>query len=82
MAGFAVNLGHFLSRPKAKFALEVRRGYQETEFLKHLAALDELEPLCETRVLVWHTRTERVRLDLEEKLKEKGMTPSYHNFEV
>jgi hypothetical protein len=75
-------LGHFLSRPEAKFGLEVRRGYQETEFLKHLVALDELEPLCKTCVLVWHTRTKCVQLDLEEKLKEKGVTLSYHNFEV
>ena len=28
MAGFAVNLGLFLSRPKAKFAYKVKRGHQ------------------------------------------------------
>ena len=28
MAGFAVNLGLFLSRPKAKFAYRVKRGLQ------------------------------------------------------
>jgi len=82
MAGFAVNLRHFLDTPQAKFALEVRLGYQETEFLKHLASLGELEPLASNRVLVWHTRTEKVRLDLEQKLKDKGMTPSYQGLEV
>ena len=28
MAGFAVNLGLFMSRPKAKFAYKVKRGHQ------------------------------------------------------
>ena len=45
MAGFAVNLKHFLGKPKAKFAYQVKRGHQESEFLKHLVdSLDELEP--------------------------------------
>ena len=70
MAGFAVNLKHFLSRPKAKFAYQVKRGHQESEFLKHLVdSLDELEGKAEdcTKVLVWHTRTEKVDLKLEAK---------------
>ncbi len=78
MAGFAVGLRHLLETPKAKFAYEVKRGYQETEFLKHLVSMDELEPRSMDRVLVWHTRTEKVRLNLEQKLKEQGATPSYH----
>ena len=45
MAGFAVNLRLLLSSPKAKFAYRVKRGHQESEFLKHLVSgLDELEP--------------------------------------
>lgn len=45
MAGFAINLAHFLSRPKASFSFEVREGYQESEILKYMVnSLDELEP--------------------------------------
>ena len=44
MAGFAVNLKLFLSKNKAKFAYQVKRGHQESEFLKHLITLKELEP--------------------------------------
>ena len=62
MAGFSVNMNLFLNKPKAKFAYQVKHGHQETKFLRHLVTLDELEPkadLC-TKVLVWHTRTEKV----------------------
>ena len=45
MAGFAVNLKLFLSKNKAKFAYQVKRGHQESEFLKHLVTgPNELEP--------------------------------------
>ena len=85
MAGFAVNLAHFLSRTKAKFSYQVKRGHQESEFLKHLVGdLSELEPKGEmcTKVLVWHTRTEKVKLDMEEKLMREGRTPSDDDIEV
>ena len=82
MAGFAVNVKHFLSRPKAKFAYHVKRGYQETEFLKHLVTLEELESKAQDRVLVWHTRTEKVDLRLEQKRRENGIELSDHGIEV
>jgi hypothetical protein len=45
MAGFAINLQRFLSRPNGKFAYEVQKGYQESELLRHFVdSLDELEP--------------------------------------
>ena len=48
MAGFAVNVKLFLSKNKAKFAYQVKRGHQESEFLKTLVTgLDELEPKAE-----------------------------------
>ena len=85
MAGFAVNLKLFLSKNKAKFAYQVKRGHQESEFLKHLVmGLHELEPkadLC-TKVLVWHTRTEKVDLKEEKRRKEKGLHMSDHGIEV
>ena len=81
MAGFAINLRLLLRTPKVKFAYEVRRGYQESEFLKHLVTLDELEPRSPTKVLVWHTRTEKVMLVQEERIRKEGKTPSYHGME-
>jgi galactosylgalactosylxylosylprotein 3-beta-glucuronosyltransferase 3 len=44
MAGFAINLSHFLKHPEAKFSFTVARGYQESEILRHLTTQDQLEP--------------------------------------
>ena len=84
MAGFAVNVKHFLSKTKAKFAYQVKRGHQESEFLKHLVTLDELEPQAEqcTKVLVWHTRTEKVDVKQEKRRKDSGLELSDHGIEV
>ena len=78
LAGFAVIVKHFLSRTKAKFAYQVKRGHQESEFLRHL--VDELEPMADdcTKVLVWHTRSEKVDLRQETKRSQK----SDHGIEV
>ena len=57
IAGFAVNLGHLLSHTSASFVSETENGYQETEFLKQLIKLEELEPVATNKVLVWHTNT-------------------------
>ena len=84
MAGFAVNLKLFLSKNKAKFAYQVKIGHQESEFLRHLTTLKELEPKADmcTKVLVWHTRTEKVDLEQEQKRKEKHLDFSNHGIEV
>ncbi len=82
MAGFAVNADLLLSRPKAKFAYKVKRGHQESEFLRHLTSLAELEPKSMDRVLVWHTRTEKAKLDMEEKLAKEHRPPSDVGMEV
>jgi hypothetical protein len=61
MAGFAVNLAFFLSRPTATMPYKV--GYEEEFFLRSLdLTLNDLEPLANncTQVLVWHTRTQHV----------------------
>ena len=43
MAGFAVNLQLFLSRPKA--TMPYKKGYEEDYFIKSLGIhLDDLEP--------------------------------------
>ncbi|XP_038156606.1 galactosylgalactosylxylosylprotein 3-beta-glucuronosyltransferase 1-like [Cyprinodon tularosa] len=74
MAGFAVNLSLILSKPQANFQLQgVKAGYQESSLLKELVTLSELEPKASncTKVLVWHTRTEKPTLVREGK---KGFT--------
>lgn len=73
MAGFAINLSYLLSHTSAKFASKVKIGYQESEFLKHLIHLEDLEPISVDKVLVWHTRTENPNLNMEKKfLKTNG----------
>ncbi|KAJ6634718.1 Galactosylgalactosylxylosylprotein 3-beta-glucuronosyltransferase P [Pseudolycoriella hygida] len=61
MAGFAVNVQFFLSRPKAE--MPYKPGYEEDGFLKSLAPLNntEIELLASqcTEVLTWHTQTKK-----------------------
>ena len=71
MAGFAINLSYLLSHTSAKFASSVKIGYLESEFLKHLVHLEDLEPLGGEEVLVWHTRTEAVNLNKEKEFTKK-----------
>ncbi|XP_015225440.1 PREDICTED: galactosylgalactosylxylosylprotein 3-beta-glucuronosyltransferase 2 [Cyprinodon variegatus] len=72
MAGFAVNLQVILSNPRALFKRRGSQpGMQESDFLKQITKVSELEPKANncTRVLVWHTRTEKPHLANEPKLK-------------
>ena len=69
MAGFAINLSFLLQHPAAKFAAKVKRGNQESEFLSQLVRLDQLEPISNDRVMVWHTRTEDPNLNMEKKFE-------------
>ncbi|KAM8795596.1 galactosylgalactosylxylosylprotein 3-beta-glucuronosyltransferase 1 isoform 1-T1 [Eudromia elegans] len=74
MAGFAVNLRLILQRSQAYFKLRgVKGGYQESSLLRELVTLNELEPKAAncTKILVWHTRTEKPVLVNEGK---KGFT--------
>ncbi|KAG8136791.1 hypothetical protein E2320_005349, partial [Naja naja] len=70
MAGFAISIKLILEKPQASFKLDgVKGGYQETSLLKDLVTMDGLEPKAAncTKVLVWHTRTERPTLVNEGK---------------
>ncbi|XP_061693044.1 galactosylgalactosylxylosylprotein 3-beta-glucuronosyltransferase 2 [Syngnathoides biaculeatus] len=70
MAGFAVNLQVILANPRAQFKRRGSQpGMQESDFLKQITKLTELEPKANncTRVLVWHTRTEKPHLGNESK---------------
>ncbi|XP_075539615.1 galactosylgalactosylxylosylprotein 3-beta-glucuronosyltransferase 3-like [Dermacentor variabilis] len=66
MAGFAASLRLLLDNPDAQFRLRLPRGQQESYLLKQLlSGPEELEPRAGncTQVLVWHTRTEKPKLD-------------------
>jgi len=65
MAAFAVNINLILENPYAAFTYNVARGYQESHFLTSIGiSRADLEPKANscTLVLVWHTRTERIKL--------------------
>uniref|UniRef100_A0A0N5ABY0 Galactosylgalactosylxylosylprotein 3-beta-glucuronosyltransferase n=1 Tax=Syphacia muris TaxID=451379 RepID=A0A0N5ABY0_9BILA len=71
MAAFALNITLIL-KSNALFTYDVPRGYQETSFLKALSLNRSiLEPKANhcTKVLVWHTRTEKVKLVPAESTK-------------
>ncbi|KAM9726260.1 galactosylgalactosylxylosylprotein 3-beta-glucuronosyltransferase 2 [Menidia menidia] len=70
MAGFAVNLQVILAKPRAQFKRRGSQpGMQESDFLNQITKVTDLEPKANncTRVLVWHTRTEKPHLANEPK---------------
>ncbi|XP_071022543.1 galactosylgalactosylxylosylprotein 3-beta-glucuronosyltransferase 2-like [Oncorhynchus clarkii lewisi] len=76
MAGFAVNLQVVLGNPRALFKRRGSQpGMQESDFLKQITKVGELEPKANncTRVLVWHTRTEKVNLGNEPRHRQDSV---------
>lgn len=75
MAGFAISLDLLIANPEAIFSYEVERGYQETEILRHVTTMEQLQPMANkcTEILVWHTRTEAPKLTAEEKLNRQDI---------
>lgn len=71
MAGFGVNLKLLLDHPTAMFNLSAPRGFQESSLLQSMVTLNQLEPRADncSKVLVWHTRTEKVKLKAEVALR-------------
>lgn len=84
MAGFAVSTDLILKFSKAVFSYEVERGYQESEILRQITTREDLQPLANlcTKVLVWHTRTEKTKLVYEEKLIKNHLQRSDQGIEV
>ncbi|KAJ8367306.1 hypothetical protein AAFF_G00321160 [Aldrovandia affinis] len=74
MAGFAVSLRLVLVNPESRFVGDAPMGFLESSFLQGLVTMDELEPKAEmcTKVLVWHTRTEKPKMKREEALQKQG----------
>lgn len=84
MAGFAIS-GDLLDKfSEAKFSYNSERGYQETEILKQITKVSELQVLANncTDILVWHTRTETPKLNSEANLLKLGKEPSDKGMEV
>jgi len=81
MAGFAVSLRLIVDKKNAQFSYQVPRGYQESHLISQLidSRLD-LEPKADgcSKVLVWHTRTEKPKVGGEKKLD----TPSDQDIEI
>ncbi|XP_044304576.1 galactosylgalactosylxylosylprotein 3-beta-glucuronosyltransferase 3 isoform X1 [Varanus komodoensis] len=75
MAGFAVSLPLLLANREARFDLQAERGYLESSLLQSLVSIEELEPKADncTKVLVWHTRTEKPKMKQEELLQKQGL---------
>ncbi|XP_014012166.1 galactosylgalactosylxylosylprotein 3-beta-glucuronosyltransferase 3 isoform X1 [Salmo salar] len=75
MAGFAVSLKLVIANQDACFDGDAPMGFLESSFLQGLVTMDELEPKAEncTKVLVWHTRTEKPKMKREEALQKQGL---------
>ncbi|XP_060887116.1 galactosylgalactosylxylosylprotein 3-beta-glucuronosyltransferase 3 isoform X1 [Labrus mixtus] len=75
MAGFAVSLKLVLANPESCFDGEAPMGFLESSFLQGLVTMDELEPKADdcSKVLVWHTRTEKPKMKREEALQAQGL---------
>ncbi|XP_035265684.1 galactosylgalactosylxylosylprotein 3-beta-glucuronosyltransferase 3 isoform X2 [Anguilla anguilla] len=75
MAGFAVSLRLVLANPESRFDGNAPMGFLESSFLQGLVTMEELEPRAEmcTKVLVWHTRTEKPKMKREEALQKQGL---------
>lgn len=67
MAGFAINLTLIVKNPEANFSYKMEKGNLESDFLSLLTTKEELEPLADncTKVYVWHTRTEKTKVNSE-----------------
>lgn len=84
MAGFAISTDLLLQHPEAVFSYEVERGYQESEILRYIIVVRDMQPLADMcrKVLVWHTRTETPKLDAEIRWKKEGHPASHKDMEV
>lgn len=72
MAGFAISLHTLISNQNATFSESEPIGFVESQFLRQFVkSWSDLEPKADkcTKVLVWHTKTQKPTLHEEKKLK-------------
>ncbi|XP_045166789.1 galactosylgalactosylxylosylprotein 3-beta-glucuronosyltransferase 3-like [Mercenaria mercenaria] len=72
MAGFAVSVKLLNDKPSVQFRMTANAGFLEDDLLKQLGiSLNDLEPKADecSKVLVWHTKTQRTNLGWEGRLK-------------
>ena len=85
MAGFSFHLESLIKHPEARFEQKTPRGYLESDILTKLGLSREsaigLADNCRS-VLVWHTRTEKPRMDAEDSLNKQYGRASDLNIEV
>ncbi|XP_052767592.1 galactosylgalactosylxylosylprotein 3-beta-glucuronosyltransferase 3-like [Mya arenaria] len=77
MAGFAVSLQLLDDNAGAQFRATAASGYLEADFIKQLGVtLSDLEPRAEecTKVLVWHTKTEK------SSIKNEALILKWYNY--
>ncbi|XP_061664223.1 galactosylgalactosylxylosylprotein 3-beta-glucuronosyltransferase 3 [Syngnathoides biaculeatus] len=75
MAGFAVSLELLLANPDSRFDGDAPTGFLESSLLQGLVTADQLEPKADncSKVLVWHTRTEKPKMKREDALQAQGL---------
>ncbi|KAJ3604222.1 hypothetical protein NHX12_028963 [Muraenolepis orangiensis] len=75
MAGFAVSLKAVLANRDACFDGNAPMGFLESSFLQGVVTMEELEPKADncSKVLVWHTRTEKPKMKREDTLQAQGL---------
>jgi len=83
MAGFAIKLSFLLAKPNAKFADKTQIGWLESDFLRQLVSgKEEVDVVSVDKVMVWHTRTEKVNLNMEQKFIKRTGHGSDHGIEI
>ena len=85
MAGFVFHLKSLIDHPNARFEQRTPRGYLESDILTKVG-LTRADAIglgndCR-RIMVWHTRTEKPRMDAEDALNKKHGRASDLSIEV
>ena len=74
MAGFSIHLKSVIDHPEARFEQNTPRGYLESYILTkagfNRTTATGMADDCRS-ILVWHTRTEKPRMDAEDHLNKK-----------
>ncbi|XP_063420156.1 galactosylgalactosylxylosylprotein 3-beta-glucuronosyltransferase 2-like [Mytilus trossulus] len=72
MAGFALNANVLWTYKPMRFSTDADPGMLETKLLERCCTWEEIEPLAEncTKIMVWHTRTEKPKVRMFDNVLE------------